>query len=27
LGAKGYHPKPFLGRALLDAVNQAMPSP
>src|SRR6476659_1653786 len=24
LGAKSFHPKPFSGRALLDAVNQAM---
>jgi FixJ family two-component response regulator len=24
LGAKSFHPKPFTGRALLDAVNQAM---
>ena len=27
LGAKSFHPKPFSGRALLDAVNQAMLSP
>ena len=27
LGAKSFHPKPFSGRDLLDAVNQAMLSP
>jgi FixJ family two-component response regulator len=27
LGAKSLHPKPFTGRVLLDAVNQAMLSP
>lgn len=27
LGGKSFHPKPFSGRTLLDAINQAMLSP